>query len=415
MIQLQMIVIDTNESSRNEVVKFIEELNFIKIIGDFDNMLTAYNVIMELKPSIVFFDLTENADLALDTIEKISAIHKNIIIIAVSENVETDLVINSMRVGAREFLTKPVVKEDLHKALKKAKSSLRQEHETTEGKIFSIFSNKGGIGKTTLATNFALQLTEITGDKVCLIDLNLQMGDIATFLDISPSFDIAYVTTHLSKLDASFLHSSMEMYKNKDLFILADPPEIEQAEEISADDINSLLLFLKTMFDYIIIDTSSGFDIKTLTCLDVSDYIFLVLMVNLPSIRNCQKCLSLFNRLEYDEEKIKLIVNRYIEDDEITIEDMEEALNHEVYWKIPNNYFAVMSSINKGVPITEVEPDSEISRNFAKLVEKLTGVISSRIIEGDGSEAGLFDKFDLTAIKEKLKSFNLPFISQQEQ
>ena len=415
MKRLPMVVIDTDETSRNNVIRFIEELGFIEIIGDFDNMLTAYNVIIESNPSIVFFDITENAGLALDTIEKIFTVHKNTIIITASANVETDLVIHSMRVGAREFLTKPVVKEDLHRALRKAKSVLKQDNEQTEGKIFSIFSNKGGIGKTTLATNLALQLTEITGDRVCLIDLNLQMGDIATFLDINPSFDIAYVITHLSGLPASLLNSSMETYKDKDLYILADPPDIEQAEEISADDISSLLIFLKTMFDYIIIDTSSGFDIKTLTCLDVSDYIFLVLMVNLPSIRNCQKCLSLFNRLEYDEEKIKLIVNRYIEDDEITIDDVEEALNHEVYWKIPNNYFAVMSSINNGIPVTEVEPDSEISRNFAKLVEKLTGVVSRRLIEDDNEKAGLLDKIDINFIKEKSKSFYLSFINRQKQ
>ncbi len=418
MNQLQMVVIDADEASRNSVIKFIEELGFIELIGDFENMLTAYDVIMQARPPLVFFDLTENVDLALDTIEKITSVHKNIFIFAASHNIDADLVIQTMRAGAREFLTKPVVKDDFYRALKKSRNILKQEQDSTEGKIYSIFSNKGGIGKTSIATNLALQLTELTGERVCLIDLNLQMGDIATFLDINPSFDIAYVITHLSRLDESFLHSSLEKYKDKDLFILADPPDIEQAEEISADDISSLLTFLKTMFGYIIIDTSSSFDVKTLTCLDISDYIFLVLMVNLPSIRNCQKCLSLFKRLEYDEDKIKLIVNRYVEDDEITVEDVEEALNHSIFWKIPNNYFSLMSSINKGVPISELEPTCDVSRNFTRLAEELSGVAVPHLEEQEENDS-LLSKIDIDAIKEKLIELNLPvvnkFIKQQEQ
>ncbi len=418
MVQLQMVVIDSDEASRKNVVKLIEEIGFVELIGDFDNMLTAYDVIMQARPPLVFFDLTENVDLALDTIEKIATIHKHIIIIVASENVDAELVIQSMRVGAREFLTKPVIKEDIHRALKKARNALKQDNESSDGKIISIFSNKGGIGKTTIATNFALQLSEITGEKVCLIDLNLQMGDVATFLDINPSFDIAYVITHLSRLDESFLHSSLERYRDKDLYILADPPDIEQAEEISVDDIASLLTFLKTMFGYIVIDTSSSFDVKTLTCLDISDFIFLVLMVNLPSIRNCQKCLSLFKRLEYDEDKIKLIVNRYIEDEEITLEDVEEALSHEVYWKIPNNYFSVMSSINKGIPVSEMDSSSEICKNFIKLTEKLTGVYSGRINDFE-EKSGFLDNFDLSSFLNKVKNLDFPafrkFLNQPEE
>lgn len=411
MFQLQMVVIDSNESSRNNIIKLVEEVGFVELIGDFDNMLTAYDVIIQARPTLVYFDLSENVELALDTIEKITDVHKNIVIFAASESVEADLVIQAMRAGVREFLTKPVSRDDLHRALKKTRNTLKQEYESTEGKIFSVFSNKGGIGKTTLATNLALQLAETTGEKVCLVDLNLQMGDIATFLDITPSFDIAYVITHLSRLDESFLHSSLEKYKDKDLYVLADPPDIEQAEEISADDISSLLNFLRTMFGYVIIDTSSNFDIKTLTCLDVSDYIFLVLMVNLPSIRNCQKCISLFKRLEYDEDKIRLVVNRYVEEDEITIEDVEEALNYSIYWKIPNNYFAIMSSINKGLPVSELEPDSEISRNFIMLSEKLSGVVSNRLAPVE-EEPGFLSRFSLDLVLEKLKNLDLPMLNK---
>ncbi len=405
MLQIPMLVVDSDPSTRSHLVKLLDDFVFIDLIGEFDNVIAAYDVVVQARPFIVLVDLTDNVDLGLDTIEKIQNLNRNIVILASAEKADANLVIQAMRVGAREFLIKPIVRADLQKALARAKDVLKSDDDVVDGQIISVFSNKGGIGKTTLATNLALQLSEVTGEKVCIVDLNLQMGDVATFLDINPSFDIAYVVTHLSKLDESFLHSSLERYKNKDLYILSDPPDIEQGEEISADDINVLLNFLKTMFGYIIIDTSNNFDIKTLTCLDVSDQIFLVLMINLPSIRNAQKCLSLFKRLEYDKTKVKLIINRYIEDDEITVEDVEEALDNDIYWKVPNAYFPIMSSINKGIPVSQASPDLDISQNFVELAEKISGKMSSKKAkEKKEINSSLLHKFDVQTLVQKAKT-----------
>lgn len=409
MFQIPMVVIDSDSKSREEIVNLLGGFCFVEVIGQFDNIITANDVIQQARPPLMLFDVTENFDLALDSIEKLTNKYKNMIIIAVSAKVDADIIIKTMRAGAREFLPKPIEKDDLNNALKKARISLTQEEGSSDGKIYSVFSNKGGIGKTTLATNLALQLARRTGEKVCLIDLNLQMGDVATFLDINPSFDISYVVSNLSRLDKAFLQSSLEKYRDHDLYILAEPLDIEQAEEISADDINALLTFLKTMFGYIVIDTDSNFDVKTLTCLDISDYILLILMVNLPSIRNCQKCLSLFRRLEYNEDKVKLVVNRYIENDEITIDDVEEALNRQIYWKIPNSYFDVMSSINKGVPVSESNPEADISKNFTLLAEKIHGIeVNSEA--GEISQS-IFKFLNVETLKEKLKELSMALIN----
>jgi len=390
---LNMIIIDSDYDSREELKVLLEQFHQIDVIGEFDNILAGYAAAIQEKPQIVFIDLSENIDLGIETIEKITFRNKNCVILVSSVNVNTDLVLKAMRAGAREFLTQPVMIEDLSTALKKAKILLENDDGNTIGQIISIFSNKGGIGKTTIAANLALKIAELTEKRVCLVDLNLQLGDITTFLDINPSFDISYVVTHLSRIDESFLLSSLEKYKNKELYILADPPNVEQAEEISSDDITSVLSMLKEMFAYIIVDTSSSFDIKTLTCLDISDAILLISMVNLPSIRNCQRCMDLFQRLEYKTDKIKLVVNRFNEDEEITIDDVEDALGHEVFWKIPNSYFAVMSAINKGVPISSIAPNSSIDNSFTELAAKLT---DSVIIMNEST-------------KSTNKSFKLPF------
>jgi len=386
-----MIIIDSNSDSRDDVKNLIEQFDEIDIIGVFDNLLAGYEASMLERPDVVFIDLSENVDLGIETIEKLSQKNKNSIIFVSSESVNTEIVIRSMRAGAREFITKPVIIEDLSSALNKAKLIVGNDDENAVGQIISVFSNKGGIGKTTIATNLALKLSELTEKRVCLVDLNLQLGDVTTFLDIDPSFDISYVVTHLSRIDESFLLSSLERYKDKDLYILADPPNVEQAEEITSDDIISILNMLKDLFAYVVVDTSSSFDIKTLTCLDLSDIILLVSIINLPSIRNCQRCLDLFQRLEYKTDKIKLVLNRHMENDDITADDVEDALGRDIYWKVPNDYVSVMSSINKGIPISIASPNSIIDLNFTKLAAKISDIVIRPNVEVEAKSGGFLD------------------------
>jgi len=184
--------------------------------------------------------------------------------------------------------------------------------------------------------------------------------------------------------------SSLEKYKDKELYILADPPYLEQGEDITAEQISSVLTMMKSVFSYIVIDTSSSFDSKTLCSLDLSDSIILVSMINLPSIRNSQRCLDLFNRLDYGKKKIKLVINRYMPNEEITVEDVEEALGHSIYWKIPNNYFTVMSSINRGLPISKIDASSNISQNFYDLSALMTNSVQfkGKIAGADESSQG---------------------------
>jgi len=258
-------------------------------------------------------------------------------------------------------------------------------------KIISTFSNKGGIGKTAIAVNLALELANVTKEKVALIDLNLQLGDVTTFLDLNPSFDISYVVNNINRVDESFLLSTLEQYKDTSLYVLADPPYLEQAEDITSDQIAKLFDVLKETFSYIVVDTGSSFDGKTITVLDNSDLILLVTIVNLPAIRNAQRCLELFERLGYSNEKVKIVLNRYMENEEIKTEDVEDVLNKKVYWKIPNNYFTIMSAINKGIPVSMVNDMSNIARSY----RDLAGVLSDNIVS------------PVPAKKQKRSNFNI--------
>lgn len=372
---LSVVIIENDPESLLAIKAELEGLNYVKIVAETDNYVIGYDLVLKNKPSVVIINITENIHGALGIVEKIFNFNKDTMIFVSSNETSLDIAIKSMRAGAREILARPINPSELVNAIEKAKDFvLTHSKDSSYGMIFTVFSNKGGIGKTTIATNLAISLQEITGKRVALIDLNLQLGDVTTFLDIQPSYDISYIVKNISRVDEAFLLSTMEKFEDYEFYILADPPYAEQAEDISSEQINTILTVLKSIFDYVIIDTTSSFDSKTLNALDLADRILLVSMVNLPCIRNTQRCLDLFARLNYPKEKIHLLINRYVPTDEITIEDVEDTLEHPVYWKIPNNYFSVMSAINRGVPINHIESDSNISLNFKQLARQLAGV-----------------------------------------
>lgn len=387
-----VVIIDSEETSRKIIKSYIEKMADIYVDEEFSDALAAYNYIIENRTNIVIVDISEEPDVTFELINKITSFNKQVKVIVTSYNADADLVIKSMRIGAREFLTKPMKEQEAVMAIAKLRDlTLGNLSDNNKCKIISTFSNKGGIGKTAIAVNLALELANVTKEKVALIDLNLQLGDVTTFLDLNPSFDISYVVNNINRVDESFLLSTLEQYKDTSLYVLADPPYLEQAEDITSDQIAKLFDVLKETFSYIVVDTGSSFDGKTITVLDNSDLILLVTIVNLPAIRNAQRCLELFERLGYSNEKVKIVLNRYMENEEIKTEDVEDVLNKKVYWKIPNNYFTIMSAINKGIPVSMVNDMSNIARSY----RDLAGVLSDSIVS------------PVPAKKQKRSNFNI--------
>ncbi len=372
-IKIDTVIIDPENNSREIILNYLAQVPDINITQEFNDVLTAMNFIIESRPNLIIVDISQKTQMALDIIVKISNSLKNSKIIVLSYDMSPEIVIKALRAGAREFLTKPLIEAEFIQSVEKLKDLiLGNINDTTKCKVITTFSNKGGIGKTAIATNLAVEIANMTKERVALVDLNMQMGDVTTFLDLNPSFDTAYVINNLERIDEGFLLSTLEKYHNSSLYVLADPPDLEQAEVITSENITTLINVLRNVFSYIIIDTTASFDGKTITALDNSDLVLLITIVNLPSVRNCQRCFDLFKRLGYTKDKIKIIVNRYMENDEIKAEDVEEVLGHPVYFKIPNNYFTIINAINKGLPVCEINPHSNIAKSFRELAALLS-------------------------------------------
>ncbi len=367
-------VIISDEFSTKEVLKlFVSEFDNLETIDDFNNYSDIFNILASSKgKSLLIVDLSTNKIKNLDFILQVTKECKNCKVLALSDNPSVELIIEVMRAGAKEFVPVPIIKNEFFEAIKKLVTEMNEPVKKNKCKIISVFSNKGGIGKTSLATNLALELAKITKENIALIDLNFQMGDITTFLDLKPSFNISYMLENLDKINETFLLSTLERYKSTSLYVLADPPYFKQADNIQPRQITRLFDTLKETFSYIIVDAEASFDGKNIAALDNSDLIMLVTVANLPALRNTQRCLELFEKLGYDREKIKIVVNRYMENDEIKEVDIEKVLSKDIYWKIPNNYFAIMSAINKGIPVSDVNYTTNVSQSYKKLAQQIS-------------------------------------------
>ncbi|MGE0199371.1 MAG: AAA family ATPase [Candidatus Melainabacteria bacterium] len=383
---IRIVIIDEDEAARGVIRSTVEgAYENGEVLAETDSLVYGYEVIRHNRPNMVFVDLRKDPQKSIELINRISTYFRESVIIVSGETVSMDLVMALMQAGAREFIRRPFQPEDVQRVIDKYQMSLNIDHGMGDnsGRIVTVFSNKGGLGKTTIAVNTALALSKAIHKPVVIVDLNLQLGDITTFLDIEPKQTIVDIARNIGRVDKSYLESSLAEFNDgqAQVYILADPMNVEEAEDLTAEQINAVLTVLRASFEYVVIDTTTSFDSKTLTALDLADDILLVSIVNLPSIRSSQRLLGLFERLGYDKHKIKLVVNRYVNDDEITIDDVEDTLEHPVFWQFPNAYHVIMTAINRGIPIDKVDGSRQIVQNYMDFAYKLCGKVS-------GDEAG---------------------------
>lgn len=374
--EISAVIYSEAKQTENILKLYTEEFGKFSFYDAGADMSEIFNTLSGMSKSVFIIDVSVNTKKYLDFISDISAACPECKIIAVSDSPSVDLIVKVMRSGAKDFISAPVIKSELFDILDKIYNQFKTGSGfETKSRVITVFSNKGGIGKTSIASNLALELAKITKENVALVDLNFQFGDITTFLDLKPSFNISYVLENLTRINSEFLLNTLEKYKNTSLYILADPPCFKQAENVTKAQIAKLMELLKNTFSYIVIDAESGFEGKTITALDNSDLIFLVTVASLPALRNCQRILDLFQKLGYDNDKTQIVINRYMENDEITVEDVEKVLDKEVYWKIPNNYFTLMAAINKGISVSEANPDSNVAKSYKELAMSVSDMV----------------------------------------
>jgi pilus assembly protein CpaE len=398
--KIRVLIVDDIAESRDNVAKLLRFEPDVEIVGMADSGEQAIELAAQLDPQIILMDVNMPG---MDGITATSRIHQrqpNTAVIMMSVQNEADFLRRAMMAGAREFLSKPFSLDELIDSIRHVNQVAQQTRRTVpdagpvvytpagpvrnrKATIISVFSLKGGVGRSTTVANLAIAIRNQNPDKeVAVIDGNLLHGDQSVILNATEQKSIADVMRNLSNLDRDLV-TDILITHSSGIKLLAAPPDAQSGEQITGEHMRQVLQHLTTMFDYIIVDTRPSFDEVTLTLLDHSDKILLMLNLELTAIKGAKQYLELGDLLGYDSERIALVVNRSTLQAGIPVDDVGNSLKGTILARLPDEPLPVMRSINEGVPIIQSSPMSALSQEF----NRLASVLSKQVLEtSDGEE-----------------------------
>ncbi|MBO9537644.1 AAA family ATPase [Herbaspirillum sp.] len=305
----------------------------------------------------------------LSMVEKVTASFPQMAVILLCATQNQDFLIGAMRAGVREVLPSPAPLEALNAAVGRVAAKQPGGGHKAAGKILAFMSCKGGSGATFLATNLGYQLARTSS--VLLIDLNLQFGDALSFVhEERPSSTLADVVREIKRLDALFLAgSAVQIAPNYS--ILAAPEDPAQALTIKPEHLEAILALAVSRYDFILLDVGRSLDVLSIKALDRAHKIFPVIQASLPDLRHARKLLALFKSLDYPQDKVELVVNRFSGNGEIGLDEIRRTLSVDTIHTIPNSFKEVNDSINHGDLLAEMQRSNAIVRNLASFALSL--------------------------------------------
>lgn len=325
----------------------------------------------EAVPDVLVVDQPRADEGELDQLERLGQLFPGMSFIVLSGDLSQQFLLQAMRAGVREVLPAMPEAAVLGQALDRIADKLGQQG-ASAGRVLAFISCKGGSGSTFLATNLAYALAA-AGKRVALIDMNLQFGDASLFVsDTKPLATLSDVANQIHRLDPSFLASSM-VAVTPNYGILAAPADPAQASDVKPEHIDAIVKLARRQYDFVVLDVGRSLDPVSIRALDHADTVYPVLQMTLPYIRDGKRLLTVFRNLDYGKDKIELIVNRHDKNSDIRLRDLEEAFDTIALRTMPNHYDAAAKSVNQGVPVTRLVPDSPLSAALQAMAADLGG------------------------------------------
>ena len=376
MKQVSVIMMGPDDARRRVLAEALTR-NHATVLREFSSYPNLNQVVKAtgLECDVVMIDLDADPEAALDLVESVCARSSALTVMVYSRMANPDLLMRCMRVGAREFLAEPISQDTLTEALIRA-AARRQELDRQKkvgAQMLVFMGAKGGAGATTVASNFALALTRESGKKVALIDLNLHLGDVALALGMRPKFSVRDALANSHRLDFDFLSTLLEVHSSG-LAVLSAPEEFAPLERTEDGGLEKLLYTVQDQFAYVVVDAGSAAAVGVGSLAEISDTIYLVTQVNVPSLRNSNRVIAHLRSTMAEGRKIELVVNRYDgRRIEISQENIEKSLSVPINWKVPNDYSAVHRSQNTGIPLAS--ENSPVSRVLLQMARAACGKV----------------------------------------
>jgi pilus assembly protein CpaE len=402
--KIRVLIVDDVAETRENVRKLLTFEADIEVVGAARSGREAIQLSQELNPDVVLMDINMPDMDGIAATEQIRQKMPSVQIIILSVQNDSNYMRRAMLAGARDFLTKPPMADELISAVRRAglmsqdersKAAVQASYNVpaagaartlvaggnATGKVIMVYSPKGGTGVTSLAVNLAITLNNEETPTV-LVDGNLQFGDVAVFLNEQGKNSILDLAPRADELDPEIVDSVMIKHAASGIRVLAAPNRPEYAERVHGDQFNKLLQYLRKMFAYIVVDTTPVLNDITLATLDQADLVILSVTQDIPSIKNARLFLDLLNTIGVQRGRICFIVNKYDKRIAITPEKIGENLKQPVEAILPLDEKIVIPSVNRGVPFV-LDNKAQPS---AKAVFSLAETVRSRLTKMEPSE-----------------------------
>lgn len=350
----------------------------IQVIGSTSSGRECWRRIDEQHPDVILIGESLEDSTALDLSRQIGLTRRGIATILVTENFSVDLYDRAAAAGVRRVIPMPALRERLTIAIEEAfhletsAPDIARE-EAGEGRVITIYSAKGGVGKTFVATNLAaLWATLDPVRKVLLVDLNLQFGLLSQALDVEPNhtvFDLFPVIEDLSAGAVDSVLVKKDLLNRATLSVLTGPTDPRQADSFQGKHINALLMALKRQFQLIIVDTTSTVSDVTLAALQVSNHILLVCTPDVPTVRQTRAAIELLSGLGVRKDKLHIVLNRVSKLAEVQPSDVERLFDVGIAATLTEDIAAVQPLTNSGGLLVENIGRSALLNDFKKLAD----------------------------------------------
>lgn len=388
MKKIKVMLADDNDQIRESVKKLLELDNEIDLVAEAANGREVIEKIPNVEPEVVVMDINMPEMDGLEACNYISENFGQVAVIIISVEDEPQSFSKAMRAGAKGYLVKPLSPLDLNNTIKEVAELNRKRVRINEpesgakagptgkrkNKLVTIFGTKGGVGKSVICTNLAVALAQKYKNQVGVVDLDIQFGDISIMMNISPRKTIAELMQEGESLSRDLLEDYI--YERKGVHILTAPNKPELAELVTADKVGDILNLCREMYTFTVVDTPSFIDEITLTALEKSDVILLVISLDLPTIKNVKKGIDILRSLKLLN-KTRLILNRSSGVAGIEAKDVEKVLDLKIRAEVPSDGKLVISSLNQGIPFFDINSKAPISKGIVSVLQ---------LLEEDGGE-----------------------------
>ncbi len=386
---IKVLIVDDIPETRDHLSRLLGLERDLDVAGTAGTGEEAIKVAMELRPDVIVMDINMPGMDGVAAAEIISQRLPSCPIIMMSVHGEADQLKRAISAGAREFLVKPFSGDEFSASIRtvfERELARRTQFEaslpavpapvapsdTGDHQVVAVFSPKGGAGRTTIATNLAVALHQETGARVCLVDANLQFGDVGVLLNLNPKDRSIAETVETGEPDGDIIDSCV-IDHSTGIRVLLAPPSPEGADLVTPQYLRMIVEHLRIGHEYVVIDLPSGLSDLSLAVMDAADTILVLTALEITTIKNVRLFLEVAEQLEYARSKVRLVINRADAAQGIRIADVEASVRRPIDGTIVSDGRLSVLAVNRGVPFVVSHPDSVLSRDVSKLARTLAG------------------------------------------